>query len=242
MRKRHREAGGHVGELVILRNARFLFSKICLGKIMGLCSRELSNPHCCFHAIGGEHLDVLFQVFNLVHRSRKNPDLSGSMVGSSPYLHLRKQQLAGVTQSPAVSDQDCKIVTKLLRQIMKSVFRLLSTWQKRSRAQLESSLQEGNVLVVSGCASIQRLFAMLMQDVQLHGQPRNFVDKHSSNYTSVSVPYPHHLQVLLLGDSSRLRSNRGGLTRRAIGKDCNDCCRHYCYNTDPHRCPSSDRG
>lgn len=242
MRKRRREVDGHVGEPVNLRSARFLFSEIGLGKIMRLCTREPSNVRCCFHAIGGEHLDVLFQAFNLVHRSRKNLDLTRNMVGASPYFHLRKQQLTGIAQSPAVSDQDCKIVTKLLRQIMKPVFRLLGTGQKRSRAQLERTLKEGNVFIILRSPSSQSLNAMLMQDVKLHGQSRNLVNKHSSNYASVPIPYSNHFQMLLLGNSSRLSSYRGRLARRAIGEDCNECCCHNCYDTDPHGCPSGNRG
>lgn len=209
-------------------------AEIELGKIARFSPRKCSNVRGRFHAIGREHFDVLLETSYLLHRACKHPYLCRGVTTASERLHLRKQRLAVCAQCAAVANQDCEIIPDVLWQVMKSIFRFLGTRQKRLLPQSECALQETNLCFGCWSTSIQSACAVLMQDVQLRRQFRDLVHQHSSDDPSVAVPRPNDFQVLLLGDSCRLGSNRRRFTRRPIGKDCNDCCCQYRKDTNPH--------
>ncbi len=217
-------------------------AEIELGEIVGFCPRERPNVCSCFHAIGRENFDVLLETSYLLHRACKHPYLCREVISASVRLHLRKQRLAVCAQCAAVPNQHCEIIPNVLWQVVKSIFRFLGTRQKRLLPQPECALQETDLLFGCWSTSIQSPDAVLMQDIQLRRQFRDLVYQHSSDDPSVAVPRPNDFQVLLLGDSCRLGSNRRRFARRPIGKDCNDCCGQHRKHTNPNRCPGCDHG
>lgn len=235
MRKqRNNLSPGFFEKCARLGNFTFACSEIEFREIARIRPRERSDIRGRFHAIGRELFNVFLEIFDMLHRACKHLYLCGKMIGASVHLHLRKQQLAGCVQCAAVPNQDCEIISNFFGQVVQPIFRFFGAGQKRLLPQQECALQEIDLPLSLWGTSIQSMRAMLMQDVQLRRQFRDLVNQYSGNDSSISVSRSDDFQMLLLGDSCRLGSNRRRFTRRPIGKDCNDCCCQYRKDTNPH--------